>query len=120
MKNSNFNSKLREGDSVQTEWSQISYDLWCREKAAEFITFPERRVIDLYKVVRSVIENDLSSVEQRAAKLHWYEGMSVAEAAKLEGTSTANMYKALSRGKEKIRLVLKHLIDSEEYRIPID
>ena len=81
---------------------------------------PEKRVVDLYKVVRSVIENDFSPVEKRAAVLHWYRGLSVAAAAEMEGTSTANMYRALARGKEKIRLVLKHLIDCEEYRLPID
>ena len=119
MKN-NLNPRMREGDDVNTEWSQASYEAWCRENAAQFISFPEKRVVDLYKVVRSVIENDFSPVEQRAAVLHWYKGLSVAAAAEKEGTSIANMYRALSRGKEKIRLVLKHLIDCEEYRIPVD
>ncbi len=120
MKNSNCNPRMREGDDVNTEWSQVSYEMWCRENAVDFISFPEKRVVDLYNVVRSVIENDFSTIEKRAAVLHWYKGLSVAAAAKQEGTSTANMYRALARGKEKIRLVLKHLIDCEEYKIPVD
>ena len=80
MKNS-FNPRMREGDEVNTEWSQASYEAWCRENAAQFITFPEKRVVDLYKVVRSVIENDFSPVEKKAAVLHWYKGLSVAAAA---------------------------------------
>ncbi|MBQ2813163.1 MAG: sigma-70 region 4 domain-containing protein [Clostridia bacterium] len=120
MKNSSCNPRMRQGDDVSTEWSQASYEAWCRKNAAEFISFPEKRVVDLYEVMRSVIKNDFSPVEQRAAVLHWYKGLSVAAAAKKEGTSTANMYRALARGKEKIRLVLKHLIDCEEYRIPVD
>lgn len=119
MKNS-FNPRMREGDEVNTEWSQFSYEAWCRENAAQFVSYPEKRVVDLYEVVRSVIEKDFSPVEQRAAVLHWYKGLSVAKAAEKEGTSTANMYKSLARGKEKIRLVLKHLIDCEEYRVPVD
>lgn len=111
---------MREGDDVNTEWSQASYEAWCRENAAEYVSFPEKRVVDLYGVVRSVIEKDFTPAEKRAAVLHWYRELSVAEAAEKEGTSTANMYRALARGKEKIRLVLKHLIDCEEYRIPVD
>ena len=80
MKN-NSNPRMREGDDVNTEWSQASYEAWCRENAAEYITYPEKRVVDLYRVVRSVIENDFSPVEQRAAVLHWYKGLSVAAAA---------------------------------------
>ncbi len=118
MKNSN--SRLRDGDTVQTEWSQISYDLWCRESAAQFVSFPEKRIVDLYEVVRSVIADDLTPAEQAAVRLHWYNGLSVSDAARQEGVSRACMYRSLNRGKEKIRLVLKHLIDSEVYRIPAE
>lgn len=117
MKNSNGVSTLHDdGGNTQSEWSKISFDIWCREQAKEFVTVPGLRVVDLYKVVRSVIEQDLSSTERTAATMCWLEGKSAAAAAEKTGTSTANIYKALSRAKDKLRLVLKHLIDSEEYR----
>ena len=117
MKSSNSNPRLREGDEVQTEWSKFSYDLWCREQAQEYLCVPGMKIVDLYEVVRSVIEKDFSPAEQFAAKLHWYEGLSVNQVAEQAQVSNANIYKALSRGKEKIRLVLKHLIDCKEFTI---
>ncbi len=108
-------SKIREGDNVQTEWSAVSYDLWCRCRAQEFTVDPRLRIVDLYSVLHSVIEKDFTPAERDAAQLHWFNGMSVSAAAVELGTSTANIYKALARGKEKIRLVLKHIINSKEF-----
>lgn len=116
MKEINIGSETFESEIMQAELSRISFDLWNREQAKEFELVPGLRVVDLYKVVRSVIENDFSDSERSAALRCWFEGKSAADAAKEIGTSRANVYKALARGKEKVRLVLKHLIDCEEYR----
>ena len=116
MKEISIDSRSLESDTQQSELSRLAFELWSSEQAKEFETVPGLRVVNLYKVVHSVIENDLSETERAAAVCCLLEGRSAAAVAVLTGTSRANIYKALTRAKEKIRLVLKHLIDCEEYK----
>ena len=113
-------ARLKDGDEVQTEWSAVAYDLWRASMAQEYIPHDEMRVVNLYDVVNSVIEADFTPAEQAAARLHWFEGFSVNCTAKKLGTSTSNIYKALNRGKEKLRLVLKHIFYSEVYKTELE
>ncbi len=113
-------TKLRDSDEVRTEWSAVSYSLWCANQAQEYTVHEEMRVVNLYDIINSVISEDFTPAEQAAAELHWFEGLSVNLTAKQLGTSTANIYKALARGKEKIRLVLKHIFYSEVYKTELE
>lgn len=113
-------SKLREGDTVETEWSQVSYDRWCRAKAGSTESLPGMRIVNLYEVVRSVIEQDLSPSERKVALMRWYDNMSARQIASVTGTSTTNVYKTVSRVNGKIKLVLKHIINCEEYKQEVD
>ncbi len=119
MKENDFDLAQFSDELIQAECSRISFNTWCAQQAADYVTVPGLRVVDIYKVVRSVVENDLTDVEKTAAIRCWFEGKSAAVAARESGTSKTNVYKALSRSKEKIRLVLKHIVDCEEYRIEI-
>lgn len=116
MKKQDSVSGLFDIDSAQTEWSKISFDMWSREQAREFVTVPGLRVVDIYKVVQSVIDNDLSDTERTAARLCWFQGKSAAAAADELGIARSAVYKLLTKSKEKIRLVLKHIVECEEYK----
>lgn len=116
MKEISIDSRSYESETEQSELTRLAFDLWSSEQAREYETVPGLRVVNIYKVVRSVIENDLTEIEKTAAVCCLIDGRSAAAAAALTGTSKANIYKAITRAKEKIRLVLKHLIDCEEYK----
>lgn len=116
MKETSIDSCSYECETGQNELARLAFDLWSSEQAKEFETVPGLRVVNIYKVVRSVIENDLTEIEKTAAVCCLLDGRSAASAAAAAGTSRANIYKALTRAKDKIRLVLKHLIDCEEYK----
>ena len=116
MKEISIDSRSYENETEQNELTRLAFDLWSSEQAKEFETVPGLRVVNIYKVVRSVIENDLTEIEKAVAVCCLLEGRSATAAAAITGTSKANIYKALTRAKEKIRLVLKHLIDCEEYK----
>lgn len=109
-------NNLREEDEVQTEWSQVSYDLWCRDNATDYFTVPEVKAVNIYEVVNSVIDNDFTPAEQKIARLNWFENLSPAQIAKMTNTTTPNVYQTLSRARAKIKLVLKHIIDCPAYR----
>lgn len=107
---------VRDGDTILTEWSQISYDRWCRAKDVAYITVKGTRIVNLYEVVNSIIDNDLTEPERIAAKLFYYEGLSKSQIAARTGTTSPNVHAALSRAEKKLYNVLKHLIDCEEYK----
>ena len=112
--------RVREGDTIETEWSQVSYDGWCREQAQQFVTTPGLKVVDIYAVVRSVIEKDLSQAEREITLLRRFNNLSVRKIAARKGTSVSNVYSTLERAEEKIRLVLKHLVVFEDYTVEKD
>lgn len=120
MKNKGFIAKLDVGETIENEWSQLSYDLWCRQQAQKCIVFPETRVVNLSELVRSVIENDLTQTEKSVTRLHWYDGLSVEKTAEKIGLSRTSVYRALNRSEEKIKLVVKHVIDCENYKYEPD
>ncbi len=107
---------VREGDSIENEWSRISYDQWCRKKDSVCTTVAGLRVVNLYEVVNSVIENDLSDTEKTVTRLYYFEGLTKSQIAARTGTTSPNVHAALSRAEKKLRAVLKHLIDCEEYK----
>ena len=107
---------LKEGDTVTTEWSKISYDRWCAESHAQYTVVPGMRLVNIYKIVDSVIENDLSETERKAVTLHYFEGRSKMQTAQIMGTSYSNTHAALKRAEKKLHLILKHIIDCEEYK----
>lgn len=116
MNNTSSNPSIREGDEIATEWSKISYDRWCADNHLSFRTVPGIRIISLYDVVDSVIENDLSETEKSAVMLHFFEGYTIKRTAQEMNTSYSNVHAALKRGEKKLRLVLKHIINCEEYK----
>ena len=116
----NLSPAVREGDSIQTEWSKISYERWCADRHASFRTVPGTKIVNLYEVVNSVIEQDLTETERTAVRLHFFDGLNKRETAQKMHTSYSNAHAALGRAEKKLRLVLKHLIDCEEYKTEID
>ncbi|MBO5361279.1 MAG: hypothetical protein J6B25_10640 [Clostridia bacterium] len=110
------NPSIREGDEITTEWSKISYDRWCADNHLSFRTVPGIRIISLYDVVDSVIENDLSETEKSAIMLHFFEGYTIKRTAHEMNTSYSNAHAALKRAEKKLTLVLKHIINCEEYK----
>ena len=120
MNNINSNPAIREGDTIMTEWSKISYERWCADNQVEYQAVPGTRIVNLYEVVDSIIENDLTEAEQTAAKLYYFEGFSINRIARILGTSYSNAHAAIKRAEKKLKLVLKHLIDCEEYKIETD
>ena len=120
MNNINSNPAIREGDTIMTEWSKISYERWCADNQVEYHAVPGTRIVNLYEVVDSIIENDLTEAEQTAAKLYYFEGFSINRIARILGTSYSNAHAAIKRAEKKLKLVLKHLIDCEEYKIETD
>ncbi len=107
---------LYEAENGHGELSTLAYERWCQSSAQEFIVHDEMRVINLHEIIHSVIEADFTPAERSAATLHWFEGMSVASISERLGISRAGIYKALARGNDKLRLVLKHLINCEIYK----
>lgn len=116
MYKSSANPSIREGDEIATEWSKISYDRWCADNHLSFRTVPGVRIISLYDVVDSVIENDLSETEKSAVMLHFFEGYTIKHTAHKMNTSYSNVHAALKRAEKKLRHVLKHVINCEEYK----
>ncbi len=116
MNRTTSNPSIREGDEIATEWSKISYDRWCADNHLSFRTVPGVRIISIYDVVNSVIENDLSEAERSAITLHFFEGYSITNIAREMNTSYSNVHAAIKRAEKKIRLVLKHIINCEEYK----
>lgn len=110
------NPAVNEGDCIENEWSQVSYELWCRKKDAAYTTVAGLRIVNLYEVVNSVIDNDLSEAERNAARMYYFDGLSKSQIAAATGTTCPNVHAALSRAEKKLRCVLKHLIDCEEYK----
>lgn len=118
--NNTSTPSIREGDSVNTEWSKISYDRWCAQQHVQLRTVPGMRIVNIYEVVDSVIENDLTDTEKSAVLLHYFEGLSINRTAQRMSTSYSNAHAALKRAEKKLKLVLKHIIDSEEYKEQTD
>lgn len=118
--NNTSTPSIREGDSINTEWSKISYDRWCAQQHVQLRTVPGMRIVNIYEVVDSVIENDLTDTEKSAVQLHYFEGLSINRTAQRMSTSYSNAHAALKRAEKKLKLVLKHIIDSEEYKEQTD
>lgn len=114
------NPSIREGDEIITEWSKVSYDRWCADNHLSYRKVPGVRIISLYDVVDSVIENDLSETEKSAIMLHFFEGYTIKRTAHEMNTSYSNAHAALKRAEKKLRLVLKHIINCEEYKVKDD
>ena len=114
--NTSDNPAVHEGDCIENEWSQVSYDRWCRRKDGACTTVAGLRIVNLYEVVNSVIENDLTDAERNAARLFYFDGLTKSQIAARTGTTCPNVHAALSRAEKKLRNVLKHLIDCEEYK----
>ena len=109
-------AKIRAGDCIENEWSQAAYDSWCREQDKGFSLVPGVKAVDLYAVVRSVIETELSPAEQRVIRLHYYDRLSVGQIAQQSSTRATNVYNTLTRAHRKIERVLRHLVYFEDYR----
>ncbi len=114
--NTGNNPAIHEGDCIENEWSQISYEHWCRRKDAPYTTVAGMRIVNLYEVVNSVIEQDLTETERKAVKLFYFENCSKSQIASQLGTTCPNVHSALSRAEKKLHSVLKHLIDCEVYK----
>lgn len=110
------NPSIREGDEIITEWSKVSYERWCAANHVSFRTVPGIRIISIYDVVDSVIENDLTETERSAVTLHFFEGYTIKRTAHEMNTSYSNAHAALKRAERKLQLVLKHIINCEEYK----
>ncbi len=108
-------ARIRAGDDIENEWSQAAYDSWCREQDRGFSLVPGVKAVDLYAVVRSVIEKELSPAEQRVIRLRYYEGLTVSQIAQQSNTCATNVYNTLSRAHKKIERVLRHLVCFEDY-----
>ena len=108
-------AKLRDGETVENEWSQAAYDSWCRELDRGFTLVPGVKAVDLYAVVRSVIEKELSPSEREVIRLRYYEQLSVSQIARQSNTRATNVYNTLSRAHKKIERVLRHLVYFEDY-----
>ena len=107
---------LHEGDTVTTEWSKISYDRWCTESHAQYTVVPGMRLVNIYNIVDTVNANDIRETERKAVILHYFEGRSKKQTAEIMGTSYSYAHAALGRAEKKLHLILKHLIDCEEYK----
>ncbi len=116
MQSINSNPAVREGDSIETEWSQVSYAQWCVRNDAEYVSVPGLKIVNLYDVINSVIESDLTENERTAVRLFYFEGLNKNRVAAIMGTSYSNIHSALKRAEKKLQLVLKHLINCEEYK----
>lgn len=112
MKSSNLTFPESE-NTADAVWQKISYELWSSKQSVQHLPSPDKRIVDLYAVVRSVINNDLSESEQLTLMLYWFDGLSVEETAQKSGVSKFVVYHSLNRAKEKIRHVLKHIVDCE-------
>ncbi|HBL40489.1 MAG TPA: hypothetical protein DDY98_02530 [Ruminococcaceae bacterium] len=108
--------KIREGDKIENEWSKVAYDSWCRELDKGFSIVSGVKAVDLYAVVRSVIEKDLSDCEREVVLKHYYDQIPVHEIAQQSDTRISNVYNTLSRAQKKIERVLRHLVFFEDYR----
>lgn len=100
-------------DSRDAALQKLSYELWKKNQCARYSISPEKRTVDIYAVVRSVIENDLSDSERFAVHCYWYEGRTISSIAQRMSVSHSAVYHTLDRAKQKIRFVLKHIIDCE-------
>ncbi len=107
--------KIRQGDQVENEWSKVAYDSWCRELDKGFSVVPGVKAVDLYAVVRSVIEKDLSDWEREVIRLHYYDRISAQQIAQQSNTRPSNVYNAMTRAQKKIERVLRHLVFFEDY-----
>lgn len=107
--------KIRAGDRIENEWSQVAYDSWCRELDRGFSLVPGVKAVDLYGVVRSVIENDLSPSEREVILMRYYDQLPVNEIAQQSNTRATNIYNTLARAHKKIERVLRHLVFYDDY-----
>ena len=81
------------------------------EKVDEYTL--RKRKDELYALVRKVIKNELSPAEQKLIQLHWYEGKSLTEVAKLMGLDKSTV----SRKEKKINnIIYDKLKYAMEYR----
>ena len=107
--------RIRAGDRIENEWSQAAYDSWCRELDRGFSLVPGVKAVDLYGVVRSVIETDLSCSEREVIQMRYYDRLPVNEIAQQSNTSVTNVYNTLTRAHKKIERVLRHLVYYDDY-----
>ena len=114
--NTSSNPAIHEGDCIENDWSRISYEQWCRKKDAPYTVIAGTRIVNLYDIVNSVIEQDLTETERTAVKLFYFENYTKSQIASLIGTTCPNVHSALSRGEKKLYSVLKHLMDCEVYK----
>mgnify|MGYP003299467610 CR=1 FL=1 len=112
----NTSPAIHEGDCIENEWSRISYEQWCRKKDAPYTVIKGTRIVNLYEVVNSVIEQDLTEAERTAVKLFYFENYSKSQIASHIGTTCPNVHSALIRGEKMLYSVLKPLIDCEVYK----
>ena len=108
-------ARIRAGDQIENEWSQAAYDSWCRELDRGFSLVPGVKAVDLYAVIRSVIEKELSPCEQEVIRKHYYDRLPVSTIAQQSSTRVTNVYNTLSRAHKKIERVLRHLVYFEDY-----
>ena len=107
--------RIREGDTIENDWSQVAYDRWCRERDRGYSLVPGVKAVDLYAVVRSVIEKALSPKERKVIQLHYYDRLPVSKIAQQSSTRVTNVYNTLTRAHKKIERVLRHLVCFEDY-----
>ena len=107
--------RIRDGETIENDWSQAAYDSWCRELDRGFSLVPGVKAVDLYAVVRSVIETELNPVERNVIRMRYYDRLPVNEIARQSNTRSTNIYNTLARAHKKIERVLRHLVYFEDY-----
>lgn len=69
-----------------------------------------KRGVDMAELLEHAIENELSSAEKSVVRNRWFESMTVAEIAAMQGISSAAVSVTLKRAQDKLYHVLRYVV----------
>lgn len=89
----------------------VAYSQWVRSDAEDADTYVRRRkMIDLAQIVHSVIENELTDVQQAMIRYRYYENLSATQIAEQTHVSLSAVVKTLQRAEEKVQHAMQYVV----------
>lgn len=99
-------------DKIDLETARSQYDRWAAEKCETLDEFMLRkRKIELNSLVRKVIENELDETEKEIVRLHWSDGKSMADIAKIMNVNKGTVSRKIDKITDTVYEKLKYAIE---------
>ena len=101
-----------DNNSRRSDDDKKSFSLWqAKAIKAENEELLEKRKAELNRLVRKVINSELSEYDKRLVELHWYKGLSKAEIAQLMNVDRSTIHRHFCTINETVYEKLRYAVE---------